>query len=46
MPVTWEMFQLHNKVMAITVADDNGKSVTYLDLCYRNKDGSCNLANG
>jgi hypothetical protein len=46
MPVTWEMFQLHDKVMALRVDDDNGKAVTYSDLCLRSLDGSCQMANG
>jgi hypothetical protein len=45
-PVTWEMFRLHDKVMAFTVADDNGKDVSFTDLCFRSLDGSCSLSNG
>jgi hypothetical protein len=41
------MFQLHNKIMATSVADDNGNQVTFSDLCAKNADGvTCNTANG
>ncbi len=45
-PVTWEMFQLHNKIMNITVTGDSGRRVSYADLCLRKLDGTCDTANG
>jgi hypothetical protein len=45
--VTWVMFQLHNKILAVTVNDhDTGRPVSFKDLCYKNVDGTCDLASG
>lgn len=45
-PVTWEMFQLHQKVLQITVNGDDGQPKTFKDLCYRNQDGTCSEGSG
>ncbi len=45
-PVTWEMFQLHNKVVALSVALDNGTQANFSTLCYKKKSGGCDLAGG
>ena len=40
-PVTWEMFQLHNAVMALTVNGPQGTPVTFANLCARTRAGGC-----
>mmetsp|Transcript_34827 Transcript_34827/g.88256 ORF Transcript_34827/g.88256 Transcript_34827/m.88256 type:complete len:913 (-) Transcript_34827:778-3516(-) len=42
------MFQLHNKIMALSVDDPAipGRKATFLDLCYRGTDNKCQLDDG
>lgn len=47
-PVTWEMLQLHGKVLNLSVWDAwTGRAVTFLDICYKLRStGACDLATG
>ncbi|KAJ9525687.1 hypothetical protein QJQ45_003506 [Haematococcus lacustris] len=42
---TWEMFQLHQKVMAIAVTGGN-RTYTFTDVCLRSIDNTCDSKSG
>ncbi len=45
-PVVWEAFQLNQQILNLTVADDDGKMVSFKDICYRNRTGGCAIDTG